>query len=58
MALSWFLDRPVIYTPLKICSIYAGIIGAVATAAALIGIVREKSFQKKFQKKKNIIIII
>ena len=36
MALSWFLDRPVIYTPLKICSIYAGIIGAVATAAALI----------------------
>ena len=36
MALSWFLDRPVIYTPLKICSIYAGVIGAVATAAALI----------------------
>ena len=33
MALSWFLDRPVIYTPLKICSIYAGIIGACATAA-------------------------
>ena len=33
MALSWFLDRPVIYTPLKICSIYAGVIGAVATAA-------------------------
>ena len=33
MALSWFLDRPVIYTPLKICSIYAGIIGSVATAA-------------------------
>ena len=32
MALSWFLDRPVIYTPLKICSIYAGVIGAVATA--------------------------
>ena len=25
-----------IYTPLKICSIYAGVIGAVATAAALI----------------------
>ena len=36
MALSWFLDRPVIYTPLKICSIYAGVIGADATAAALI----------------------
>jgi len=36
MALSWFLDRPVIYTPLKICSIYAGVIGAVAAAAALI----------------------
>ena len=32
MALSWFLDRPVIYTPLKICSVYAGVIGAVATA--------------------------
>ena len=27
MALSWFLDRPVIYTPLKIASIYAGVIG-------------------------------
>ena len=36
MALSWFLDRPVIYTPLKICSIYAGVIGADAVAAALI----------------------
>jgi crotonobetainyl-CoA:carnitine CoA-transferase CaiB-like acyl-CoA transferase len=36
MALSWFLERPVIYTPLKICSIYAGVIGADATAAALI----------------------
>ena len=35
MALSWFLDRPVIYTPLKICSIYAGVIGAVATAAGI-----------------------
>ena len=33
---TWILDRPVIYTPLKICSIYAGVIGAVATAAALI----------------------
>ena len=36
MALSWFLDRPVIYTPLKICSIYAGVIGAVATAAGIV----------------------
>ena len=36
MALSWFLDRPVIYTPLKICSVYAGVIGADAIAAALI----------------------
>ena len=33
---TWIVDRPVIYTPLKICSIYAGVIGAVATAAALI----------------------
>ena len=36
MALSWFLDRPVIYTPLKICSIYAGVIGAVAAAAGIV----------------------
>ena len=40
MALSWFLDRPVIYTPLKICSIYAGVIGAVAAAAGIVLVIR------------------
>lgn len=29
------LGRPCIYTPLPLCSVYAGVIGAVATAAAL-----------------------
>ena len=36
MALSHFLDRKVIYTPLRICSAYAGVIASVATAAALV----------------------
>ena len=31
-----WLDRPVTYTPLKLCSIYAGVIGANACAAALV----------------------
>lgn len=30
------LGRPVIYTPLPICSVYAGVLGAIAVAAALI----------------------
>lgn len=30
------LGRPVIYTPLPLCSVYAGVNGAVATAAALV----------------------
>jgi crotonobetainyl-CoA:carnitine CoA-transferase CaiB-like acyl-CoA transferase len=35
------LGRPVIYTPLPLCSVYAGVNGAVATAAALVD--RERS---------------
>jgi hypothetical protein len=33
--MAW-LDRPVTYTPLHLCSIYAGTIGANAVAAALV----------------------
>ena len=33
---SKMLGRPVIYTPLPLCSTYAGVNGAIATAAALI----------------------
>ena len=36
MDMMGWLDRPVTYTPLKLCSIYAGVIGANACAAALI----------------------
>ena len=31
-----FVGRPVIYTPLPLCSVYAGVNGAIATAAALV----------------------
>jgi len=31
-----FIGRPVIYTPLPLCSVYAGVNGAIATAAALV----------------------
>jgi len=41
MALSHFLDRPVVYTPLRLCSVYAGALGAVACGAALVD--RERS---------------
>ena len=33
---SRLLGRPVIYTPLPLCSVYAGVDGAIATAAALV----------------------
>jgi crotonobetainyl-CoA:carnitine CoA-transferase CaiB-like acyl-CoA transferase len=33
---SRILGRPVIYTPLPLCSVYAGVNGAIATAAALV----------------------
>ena len=46
MALSWFLDRPVIYTPLKICSVYAGVIGAVATAGQSLPNIHFVCFEK------------
>ena len=36
MDMMGWLDRPVTYTPLKLCSIYAGVIGANACAAALV----------------------
>ena len=36
MDMMGWLDRPVTYTPLKLCSIYAGLIGANACAAALV----------------------
>ena len=36
MALSPFLDRNVIYTPLRLCSVYAAVIGAVSVGAALV----------------------
>jgi len=36
MDMMGWLDRPVTYTPLKLCSIYAGVIGANAVASALI----------------------
>lgn len=36
MASSHFLERRVIYTPVQLCSVYAGVIGAVSTAAALV----------------------
>jgi len=36
MALSHFLDRKVVYTPLRLCSVYAAVNGAVATGAALV----------------------
>jgi crotonobetainyl-CoA:carnitine CoA-transferase CaiB-like acyl-CoA transferase len=36
MDMMGWLDRPVTYTPLKLCSIYAGVIGANAVAAALV----------------------
>jgi crotonobetainyl-CoA:carnitine CoA-transferase CaiB-like acyl-CoA transferase len=35
------LGRPVIYTPLPICSVYAGVLGAIAVGAALVD--RERS---------------
>ena len=31
-----FVGRPVIYTPLPLCSVYAGVNGAIATGAALV----------------------
>ena len=31
-----FIGRPVIYTPLPLCSVYAGVTGAIAVAAALV----------------------
>ena len=31
-----FVGRPVIYTPLPLCSVYAGVNGAIASAAALV----------------------
>ena len=36
MDMMGWLDRPVTYTPLQLCSIYAGVIGANACAAALL----------------------
>ena len=36
MDMMGWLDRPATYTPLKLCSIYAGVIGANACAAALV----------------------
>ena len=36
MALSHFLDRKVVYTPLRLCSAYCGVMAAVACAAALV----------------------
>ena len=35
------LGRPVIYTPLPICSVYAGVLGAIAVGAAIVD--RERS---------------
>eukprot|EP00927_Polykrikos_kofoidii_P066064 TRINITY_DN61725_c0_g1_i1.p1 TRINITY_DN61725_c0_g1~~TRINITY_DN61725_c0_g1_i1.p1 ORF type:complete len:805 (+),score=100.04 TRINITY_DN61725_c0_g1_i1:71-2416(+) len=36
MAMSKWLDRWVIYTPLKVCSVYTGVIGAVSCISALV----------------------
>lgn len=41
MCLSHFLDRKVVYTPLRLCSVYCGVLGAVSCAAALVD--RERS---------------
>jgi len=35
-----FVGRPVIYTPLPLCSVYAGVNGAIATGAALVDRIR------------------
>jgi len=36
MCLSHFLDRKVVYTPLRLCSIYSAVISAVSVGAALV----------------------
>jgi crotonobetainyl-CoA:carnitine CoA-transferase CaiB-like acyl-CoA transferase len=41
LTLGRVLGRPVVYTPLPICSVYAGVNGAIAAAAALVD--RERS---------------
>jgi len=41
MCMSHFLDRKVVYTPLRLASAYCGVIGAVAVGAALVD--RERS---------------